>query len=246
MQTSTTFESGIEVVAPDLREQPLAADHLTLMLEQVVQDAELAIRQLGRHRTEASLAAREVEHERPRAHDVAVFALFRAAELHVDARDQLVEGERLAQIVGGAEAEAAQLRRQVRARRHDHNRELGSAFELVQHAEAVDPRQEQIEQDEVVGVALRALQTLAAVARSVDRKTLRFEPSCEEPEDPRLILDHQDPHSQTTITDDMDMTADDSSVIQTVFAAHSHMFRARDVREDHRPGLRGTRPARPR
>ena len=75
----------------------------------------------------------------------------------------------------------------------------------MQHTEAVDPRQEQIEQHEVVGVALRALQALATVARSVDRKTLRLEPSCEEPEDPRLILDHQDAHSRTTITE-RDMT----------------------------------------
>jgi hypothetical protein len=48
---------------------------------------------------------------------------------------------------------------------------------------------------------LRPLEALAAIARSVNRKTLRLEPSCEEPEDPRLILDHQDAHSQTTITE---------------------------------------------
>ena len=71
--------SRIEVVAPDLREQTLAADHLTLMHEQVMQDAELAIGQLGGHLAETRLAPREVEHQRPRADDVAVFALFRAA-----------------------------------------------------------------------------------------------------------------------------------------------------------------------
>jgi hypothetical protein len=73
--------------------------------------------------------------------------------------------------------------------------------QLVQHAEAVDAGQEQIEQDEVVRVALRPLEALAAIARSVNRKTLRLEPSCKEPEDPRLILDYQDAHSQTTITE---------------------------------------------
>jgi hypothetical protein len=75
----------------------------------------------------------------------------------------------------------------------------------VQHAETVNAREEQIEQNEVVRVASRALQTLAAIARPVNRKALRLEPSCEEPEDPRLILDHQDAHSQTTITE-RDMT----------------------------------------
>jgi hypothetical protein len=71
----------------------------------------------------------------------------------------------------------------------------------VQHAETVDAGQEQIEQDEVVPVALGPFEALAAVARSVNRKALRLEPSCEEPEDSRLILDYQDAHSQTTITD---------------------------------------------
>src|SRR5438270_11288730 len=38
----------IEVVAPDLREEPLAADHFALVLQQMVEDAKLAIRELNR------------------------------------------------------------------------------------------------------------------------------------------------------------------------------------------------------
>src|SRR5882724_2092276 len=69
----------IEVIAPDLRKQAFAADHLALMLEQVMEDAKLAIRQMCGYRTEASLAPREVEHERSRTHDVAVSILPRPA-----------------------------------------------------------------------------------------------------------------------------------------------------------------------
>src|SRR5258705_13710419 len=53
----------IEVVAPDLGEQALAADHLALVLEQVVEDAELAIGQLCFHSAEARLSPCEVQHE---------------------------------------------------------------------------------------------------------------------------------------------------------------------------------------
>src|SRR6266550_1508039 len=112
----------VEVVAPDLGKQTLAADHLALVLEQVMKDAKFAIGQLGGDRTKARLAPREVQHECPCADDVAVFALFRPAQLHVDARDQLIEGERFAQIVRSAEPEAAKLSRQVRPRRDDHDR----------------------------------------------------------------------------------------------------------------------------
>jgi len=75
--------------------------------------------------------------------------------------------------------------------------------QLVQHAETVEPGQEQIEQDEVVRVALCPLEALATVARPVNRKALRLESSCEEPEDSRLILDHQDPHCPTITEWDM-------------------------------------------
>ena len=50
--------------------------------------------------------------------------------------------------------------------------------QLVQHAQTVDAREKQIEQDEVVRVALRPLEALATVARAVNGKTLRLEPSC--------------------------------------------------------------------
>ena len=75
--------------------------------------------------------------------------------------------------------------------------------QLVKHAETVEPGQEQIEQDEVVRVALRPLEALATVARPVNRKALRLESSREEPEDSRLILDHQDPHRPTITEWDM-------------------------------------------
>src|SRR5438876_3731410 len=176
------------------------------MLEQVVENAKLAVRQMCGYRTEASLAPRKVEHERSGTHDVAVFTLSRPAQLHVDARDELIEGERLAQVVGCAEPEAAQLRRQIRPSRNDHDRQLRArTVQRTQHAQPVEPGQEQIEQHEVVRVALRTLEALAAIASAVDCETLGLQPSREEAEDSRLILDHQNPHRRTTITD-LEMT----------------------------------------
>src|SRR2546429_9272958 len=43
----------VEVIAPDLRQEPLAADHLARMLHEVVQDAELAAGQLRDARAHA-------------------------------------------------------------------------------------------------------------------------------------------------------------------------------------------------
>lgn len=83
--------TGVEVVAPDLGEQPLATDHLTLVLDQVMKDPELPVRKLCLYRSELRLAARKIEDEGPRLNDVSGVALLRLAKLDPDPRDQLVE-----------------------------------------------------------------------------------------------------------------------------------------------------------
>lgn len=101
----------IEVEAPDLGEEPLAADHFTLVLDQMMENAKLAVRELRRQVAELRLAPCEVEGELARAHDMAVVAVYRPPELHADAGEELVERERLADVVRGAEPETAELRR---------------------------------------------------------------------------------------------------------------------------------------
>src|SRR5438874_5791240 len=186
----------IEVVAPDLGQEPLAADHLARMLHQLMQDTELAVGQLRDDRADVSLVPRQIERHRPRPDDVAVVSRPGLSQLDADTCDQLVEGKRLAEVVGCAEPEAAQLRRQIRASRDDHDRELGTrAVQLVQDAQPVEAGQEQVQQHEVVAVAARAFQPLAAVPGGVHGEPFGLEPSREEAEDPRFVLDHQDAHA---------------------------------------------------
>jgi hypothetical protein len=53
----------IEVITPDLGEQPLAADDLAGALEQAVQKLELTVGEIDQPVAELRLAAREVERE---------------------------------------------------------------------------------------------------------------------------------------------------------------------------------------
>jgi hypothetical protein len=71
--------------------------------------------------------------------------------------------------------------------------------QCMKHAHAVEPGQEEIEKDEVVRVALCALEALATVERAAYLKALRLEPSSEESEDSRLVLDQQNPHRPPTL-----------------------------------------------
>jgi hypothetical protein len=71
----------------------------------------------------------------------------------------------------------------------------------VQHAQTVHPRQEQVEQDQVVMIAGGALEALSAVTRRVHRKPFSFESPHDEAENARLVFDHQNAHRKLTLTE---------------------------------------------
>src|SRR2546423_180547 len=134
--------AGIEVIAPDLGEQALAADDDSGLGGEAVEDPELELGEMERDTVHARLATRQVEREPARADHAVRLGRGRAPQLHTHAREQLVERERLRHIVVRPQLESAQLRRQVAARREDHDREVRTlALELSQHGEAVPLRQ---------------------------------------------------------------------------------------------------------
>src|SRR5690242_13950351 len=186
----------VEVVAPDVREQPLAADNLALVQDEVVQEPELPVGERRDDVAELRLPARYVEREQARAHDAAVLTGPPAAQLRPHAREQLVERERLREVVAGAAVEPAQLRLELAARRHDHDRQLRQpVLQLLQDREAVELRKQQVEDDQVVGAADSALDSGLPVAGPVNREAFRLEAARKERQDPRLVLDDQDAHA---------------------------------------------------
>src|SRR5581483_1881265 len=187
--------SRVEAVAPDLREQPLAADDLPRVRDEVVEQPELAVGQVDDTVADLRLTAHQVELERPRADPGAVRGAGRAAQVHADARHELVERERLREVVVGPEVEAPQLRGQLGTCREDEHREVGPRLAyLGQQAQAVDARQQQVEDDELVRSAERELEPCRPVLGGVDHEPLGLEPQPEEIQDPRLVLDDENPH----------------------------------------------------
>src|SRR6266508_4058144 len=104
----------------------------------MVEQPELAVRQGGDHVAEPGLPPRDVEREWAHANHAPVLFRSPAPKLRMHTREQLVEGERLREVVACAEAEATQFCLQVRAGRDDHHRYLGMrALELAQDCQAV-------------------------------------------------------------------------------------------------------------
>src|SRR5437868_6227350 len=122
----------IEVVAPHLRQEALAAHDLAGMLDEVPEQLELPRRQVGDLLAEVRAPGGEVEREPTRMHDVLLVRRPVPLQLDAHAREQLLERERLREVVRRPKLEAAELRREIRARRQDEHRQLGP--ELVQRA----------------------------------------------------------------------------------------------------------------
>jgi hypothetical protein len=124
----------IEVVAPHLREQALPAHDHARVLDEVVQEAKLAIGEVCDELSDARLSSCEIEAERAYPYDVLVPPDLVPSQLNAQSGHELVERKRLRQVVACTEPETAELRRQVGARRDDQHRYLGhSVLQLPEH-----------------------------------------------------------------------------------------------------------------
>ena len=111
------------------------------------------------------------------------------------AGNELFERKGLGEVVVRTEAEAAQLRRQVGARGEDEDGQLRPCPpQFREQSQPVDPRQEQVEQDEVVLRREREAEAGGPVLGAVHDETLGLQSFAEEFQDPRLILDDEHSH----------------------------------------------------
>ena len=68
------------------------------------------------------------------------------------------------------------------------------AAELGEQPEPVEPRQQQVEHDELVRAFGGETQSGRPVLGTVDDEAFGFEPDAQELENPRLVLDDENPH----------------------------------------------------
>jgi len=108
------------------------------------------------------------------------------------ARDQLGHGERLEQVVGGAEVEALDPGADVADGRQDQHPLSGLVrHQAAQHGHAVDARKQQVEHHQLVAALAGQLEPSLAVGGAVDDEARRRERARDQPPDPRLVVDHQ-------------------------------------------------------
>ena len=112
-----------------------------------------------------------------------------------DARGQLLDRERLDQVVVGARVQAGDAVRHGVARREHEDRDHGAAGpQPAGDLEAGDVRQAHVEHDRVEAGRLRHLQGGAAVGRALDQVPLAAQQAGDEVGETRIVLDEQEVH----------------------------------------------------
>ena len=120
-----------------------------------------------------------------------------AAAEGAHARDQLGEGERLAEVVVGAELEPRDAVLQgAGGGEHEHPRERALAGQAAADVVAGAPGQVAVEHEDVVAGDHGLLQAAVAVVRRVDRHPLAAQPARDGVGQGDLVLDHQHAHGR--------------------------------------------------
>ena len=181
----------VVVEPPDAAQQLLPAEHLPGMAEERLGERELPCGELDLRAVDAQPTGAQVEH--------AVAGLDRgrggralAPKTGADAREQLLEAERLRHVVVGAPLEPVHGVVDLVTSGEHHDLDPGSASaELAEHLVAVDPRQADVEDHHVEGVGAELRERLLPRRRDDGREAVRTQALVEERGDTLLVLDDQ-------------------------------------------------------
>src|SRR5215218_4700495 len=182
---------GERVVAPHLVEQLLARDDEALVAHEVLEQLELALRELDLAVAAAHLV--RVGIERQVAHPQRRHPARRpTAQQCPQAREQLLALERLDEAVVGADVEPFHARVERVARgEHEDRRVVVVAPQPPRDVDPVEPGQPEVEHDQVGQERVDVLERLDAVARELDLVALPAQRALEDLRDVLVVLDDE-------------------------------------------------------
>ena len=134
----------------------------------------------------------QVEHQRADAQDG-----IRPAATQLDAHTghELVERERLGDVVRRSQLEAAELDVELRAPGQDEHGQVGTGVaQALEHRQPAEAGQHEVEDDQIVGAGQRRVEPRGTVAGGVHGQPLGLERVPDEGDEVRLVLDHENPH----------------------------------------------------
>jgi hypothetical protein len=185
-----------EVVAPDAIEDLLAGEHLPRVLQEQLEQEELGAGELDRPPVAGDLVRVRVELEVAEAQRAPLALPARSPQQRPQAREQLLERERLGQVVVGARLQPGDAVPDALARReHEHRRAVAGVSHAPADLEAVQAGHEDVEQHRVGGRGRLRADGLAPVLRQRDVEALDPEDALQHLTHGRLVVDDQDAHA---------------------------------------------------
>jgi hypothetical protein len=187
---------AVPVAAPDaFQERPAAEDHAG-PLREGLQQVELQAGQLHRPALETDLAGGRVNHEFAEAahrpgRSVPGGGGSGPAEHRADPGDELAGGERLGQVVVGADPRADQLVDLLGAGGQHHDVGVAEGPDPPAGLDAVHPRQHEVQHDHLRLPRLGQLDALLAVVGGLDLEAVAFQVASDQADQRRLVVDHQ-------------------------------------------------------
>jgi D-alanyl-D-alanine carboxypeptidase/D-alanyl-D-alanine-endopeptidase (penicillin-binding protein 4) len=188
----------VGVGVPDAFEQLLARDHPAARLEQLLQQAELLAGQVERLPCAGRGACRLVEHH-IRGDQHRRRRRRGPPTQRPDPGHQLVEGERLGQVVVGAELQPLDPVGDRTARgEHQHPGQRAGRHQVGADLVAVDTRQVPVQHHDVVPGHQGHLVSRRSVGGDVDGEPLAPQPARDGLGQGLFVLDHEHPHVRTS------------------------------------------------
>src|SRR5581483_3361477 len=184
------------VVAPHLLEQALARDHEPLVSHQVLEQLELAVRELDLALPAPDLAGVRVEHQ-VADHERRAAARRPAPHERAQPRQQLLALEGLDEVVVGARVQPLDPVAGLAARRQDEDRHVAGRAQAPAHLDAVETRQAEVEDDEIGDELLGHRERLHAVSRGLHVVPLLAQRAAQDVGDLRIVLDDEHPSSRS-------------------------------------------------
>ena len=169
-----------------------AGDHAAGVVHQVGQQAVFVAGELDRIAVDRDAAGAGVEPDRP-AVELALGVAGGAAQQRPDARQHLLDMERLGDVVVGAGVEALHLVAPAVARgQHQHRHGAAGAAPGFQHRDAVHLRQADVEDHRVIGLGLAEVMAFLAVEGAVDHIARVGQRRGELAVEVGIVLDHEE------------------------------------------------------
>src|SRR6266702_2962009 len=178
----------VEAVAPDRRQEALLGNRAARMLHELGEEHRLPPCQPHGPGPRVRLLADRVKYDLGGGENMRI----RQAPVpdpRLDPGQQLIQHERLGQVVVGAHFEALHLRRGVgQAGEHDHCLTGPKPHQPAQDGHAVGAWHQQVEDDDAIGTRECQPQPLFAVGGRVDLQALAAQGPGDEAEHPRLVV----------------------------------------------------------